>query len=279
MKRRNLMIGLGVLGTGAGAASLTGATLSDTVSPSANFQVSVEGDDLLIERSETPDFDGATTIDTSSFGDIPSGTLVYESGGGAELNDNTDFSAVANTSSNNDLEFGVLIPLESVPTSGDGDKQFSFPHLLQATNFGTSAIDLVASDLRAATGGLTALDGDGTFISDDGSGAVFSLNDVRNMFNFQVDTENGPRSNISQGVFNSTLQIGSAATIESNETTNIHLTVNISEAQGDAIVTEIAEQNLDETGGQVRLVDQVTFGAYDGDVNNLFGGVVDAVPQ
>lgn len=280
MKRRNLMIGLGVLGTGAGAVSLTGATLSDTVSPSADFQVNVEGEDLVIKRSESSNFDGST-IDTSGDSDIPDGRLVYEDEivEGSELDDNTDFSAAADTAVNNNLEFGVLIPFESMPRTGDGDslKQFIFPNLLQATNNSGSVIRLVASDLSVSVGG--GPDGDGGFVSTNGNNHAFSANDMRDMFNFTVNTGEGSTSNISQIIDAGSPVIGSAAEIQPGDTIDINLSVNITPEQGDTFADEFKDQGLDQRGGQINLMDTVTFGTFDGPEGDLFGGFVTPATQ
>jgi hypothetical protein len=69
------MIGLGVLATGSGATALTGATLSNTVSPTADFRVNVDPEGLVVEKNSTQSFDG-TVVGTAGSGFIPLLTIL-----------------------------------------------------------------------------------------------------------------------------------------------------------------------------------------------------------
>jgi len=62
MNRRNFILGLGTAATLSGAASVTGAAISNEVAPEANFQVVAE-EQLVVERN--PDLDQSTNDDYS----------------------------------------------------------------------------------------------------------------------------------------------------------------------------------------------------------------------
>ena len=284
MQRRKFTFGLGVLATGSAAASLTGATLSNTVSPTADFRVNVQGDNLVIERHVNSSFDGNTNVDTSG-NDISSNTLVYEDGGGSALDDNANFAAAANQQANGNLEFGVLVPYDKIPTSDSktgtsGTVTYRFPDLLQVTNnSGSSANIVVRYDDK--TGGNPAnnngyvtsdgndIDGDGTFVSASGSGTELSYDEVASIFEISAqDSGNGSAwTRISPtGAWNdqsNNQDPDAAATLSDSTKTSLAVTVNLDQQFGDKIANEVEAQQLDADGGQIRFLDQVWFSTTD----------------
>ena len=278
MRRRNLMIGLGVLATGSGATALTGATLSNTVSPAADFRVNVDPQGLVVERNSTQPFDGSSIDTTGANNDIPDGSLVYEDKAQTSLDDLSDFAAVANKKVNGGLEFGVLVPFDEIPTTGNGkgDVTYEFPNLLQVTNNdGTEQQVVIRYDNK--TGGTIAdefgyvtsdeddLDSDGSFVSSDGSGAALSYDQVAKIFNFSVDSSVDPANDGHISPLGADESSSSnqdpekAAKIGSSETTGLSVEVEFTESLGDLIKNEVENQNLDSKGGQIRLLDQVFF--------------------
>ena len=73
MKRRNVLYGLGLAGLASSVTALTGATLAETVTPTAEFRVNVEPDffvraarstdtvDVIVDLTATENFAGATS--------------------------------------------------------------------------------------------------------------------------------------------------------------------------------------------------------------------------
>lgn len=275
MRRRNLMIGLGVLATGSGATALTGATLSNTVSPTADFRVNVDPEGLVVEKNSTQSFDG-TVVGTAGSGFVPAG-LAYHDSADTSLDDFTDFAAVANDGVNGDLEFGVLVPFDQIPTSSDSQVSFKFPDLLQVTNSDGSDQNVViryddatdgsnASTFGYVTEDESDLDSDGSFVSADGTNAALSFDEVASIFSFEVaGTLDGnsvtstisPKGANTAGNSNQLPEV--AASIDAGGTTNISVNVNISPEIGQKIVDEVDAQNLGSNGGQIRLLDQVFF--------------------
>jgi hypothetical protein len=269
------MIGLGVLATGSGATALTGATLSNTVSPTADFRVNVDPEGLVVEKNSTQSFDG-TVVGTAGSGFVPAG-LAYHDSADTSLDDFTDFAAVANDGVNGDLEFGVLVPFDQIPTSSDSQVSFKFPDLLQVTNSDGSDQNVViryddatdgsnASTFGYVTEDESDLDSDGSFVSADGTNAALSFDEVASIFSFEVaGTLDGnsvtstisPKGANTAGNSNQLPEV--AASIDAGGTTNISVNVNISPEIGQKIVDEVDAQNLGSNGGQIRLLDQVFF--------------------
>ena len=290
------MIGLGVLATGSGAAALTGATLSNTVSPTADFRVNVDPEGLVVEKNSTQSFDG-TVVGTAGSGFVPAG-LAYHDSADTSLDDFTDFAAVANDGVNGDLEFGVLVPFDQIPTSSDSQVSFKFPDLLQVTNSDGSDQNVViryddatdgsnASTFGYVTEDESDLDSDGSFVSADGTNAALSFDEVASIFSFEVaGTLDGnsvtstisPKGANTAGNSNQLPEV--AASIDAGGTTNISVNVNISPEIGQKIVDEVDAQNLGSNGGQIRLLDQVFFSTAGDLTNDTDSGTdIDATPQ
>jgi hypothetical protein len=274
------MIGLGVLATGSGAAALTGATLSNTVNPTADFRVNVQGDNLVIERHVNSTFDGNTNVDTTG-NDISSSTLVYEDGGGSTLNDSADFAAAANKQANGNLEFGVLVPYDEIPTSDSktgtsGSVTYRFPHLLQVTNNSGGTANIVvryddqsgggsANNNGYVTSDDNDIDGDGTFVSASGSGTELSYDEVASIF--EISAQDGGNDDAwtrisPTGAWNDQANKqdpDAAATLGDGNKTSLAVTVNLDNDFGDKIANEVEAQQLDANGGQIRFLDQVWF--------------------
>ena len=134
------MLGLGVLATGSGAAALTGATLSNTVSPTADFRVNVEGGLVVEKGASFPASDGSTTV-SSGFGGTPDNSDVEfinstnsDSTVFNDLDGKTSFAAVADDEQNGALNIGIAIPFGNIPDINVRAKSSEFLDLLQCMN-------------------------------------------------------------------------------------------------------------------------------------------------
>jgi hypothetical protein len=241
--------------------------------------VNVDPEGLVVEKNSTQSFDG-TVVGTAGSGFVPAG-LAYHDSADTSLDDFTDFAAVANDGVNGDLEFGVLVPFDQIPTSSDSQVSFKFPDLLQVTNSDGSDQNVViryddatdgsnASTFGYVTEDESDLDSDGSFVSADGTNAALSFDEVASIFSFEVaGTLDGnsvtstisPKGANTAGNSNQLPEV--AASIDAGGTTNISVNVNISPEIGQKIVDEVDAQNLGSNGGQIRLLDQVFFSTTD----------------
>ena len=311
MRRRNLMIGLGVLATGSGATALTGATLSNTVSPTADFRVNVDAADLVVKRGQNFSDGSDETISTDT-GDITGDITYVDDGASTGLNGKTAFTAAANTDTNGSLDFGILIPFDDIPTSGgpglattstSGDQSYTFPGLLQVDNLDTSDVKHVVMqyaesiDTSTSTGAAGSTNGYVTSASDgavDGTaefnaplvgenvdgGNDLSFDEVAHMFQFSV--EDSEDSNTAKRVSppgdastagNGNQLPANSFTIAADSSTSIDLTVNFTEALGDDIAGFVARENLDADGGTVRLLDTIFVAEASGPTDDSTGNI------
>jgi hypothetical protein len=140
------------------------------------------------------------------------------------LADADGFAAAATTGTNVDLNFGISIPLDKIPSiPGGGDTshanfvEFVFPNLLQINNKGFFTGDTqgaqngggnnpTAVGIRYDSGdensasttengyvteNSRAIDGDGGTVTEDGSGDSLSFDNVASIFGFFAKTEDG----------------------------------------------------------------------------------------
>ena len=121
------MIGLGALGVGSGATALTGATIQNSIAPTADFRIGVPDDTpadaLLIERGQGFDAkpSGASGAYTASAPD----TTFY---------DKTESAVAADDNTNGDLKLGLVIPFDQIPDAGGSTLTLDFPQFLKITN-------------------------------------------------------------------------------------------------------------------------------------------------
>jgi hypothetical protein len=259
--------------------ALTGATLSETVRPTADFRVNVEGD-VIVKRNGGQSFDGSTV--STSGNDIPSNTLVYEDGGGSALDDNANFAAAANQQTDGNLKFGVLVPYDKIPTSDSktntsGPVTYRFPDLLQVRNNSNSNTHIVVRYDNRSGGSQKSnngyvindsndLNGDGSFVNAAGTGTNrLSYDEVAHIFeislkdnsNSQNWTRISPTGEDNAGTHNQ--DPDAAAKLRSGTRTSLAVTVNLTETLGDKIANRVEAQQLDANGGQIRFLDQVWF--------------------
>ena len=264
------MIGLGVVTIGSATTALTGATLSNTVSPTADFRVNVEGE-LLAEK-------GGNFPDSGTSSDVPVGdsTVTYYTSDSTdstvfnELDGEGGLAAVADEESNDALHIGLALPYSEISGASTPVK-FNFPDFIQLVNN-------TSSDYEAAFG----WDSDGGSIddtSDDqhgfetdpatGSAAVsetggseqLSFNEVAYMFGFEDTNDNriSPEGAESQG--NSISSAPNSVAVAAGTTERIDLTIEITSSMQSTIDSFVSSNNLQTSGNPMSLVDAIYIGA------------------
>ena len=310
------MIGLGVLATGSGAAALTGATLSNTVSPSADFRVNVDTPDLEVVRGPAFDTSDQTVTVTDNEGVVSDATATYFHGGSPDesaglgaaeaLGDADGFAAAATTGTNGDLNFGITIPFDKIPaigpeTSVGQEVEFVFPDLLQINNRGFFTGDVVGDGNNPTGVGIrydsgdgdsasvpgngyvtadsAAIDGDGNTVSEEGTGDSLSFDNVASIFNFvaKTDADGGGTNSTkisSQGsqstdAGNNNQKPTSGLEIPNDTGMPIDLHVNIGPTLGDDLVETFKQSTVLESGGQVRLIDEIFVSVMDSQASDV----------
>jgi hypothetical protein len=304
------MIGLGVLATGSGATALTGATLSNTVSPTADFRVNVDTQDLIVKRG--PNFGSGNQDISNGLGDIPDSSVTYvDAAASSGLDGETTFTAAANDSTNGSLDFGVLIPFDQIPTSNSAAvqtsvseaKEYTFPDLLQIDNRDTSnAKQVVLQYADSISGGAAqdpngyvttgadeAVDGTGDFTNPLVGTAVddnddLSFDEVANIFEFSVDdSDNGntptrvspPGSGTpgnSNQLPNHAIVMNAAGGAANPTSVAVDLTLNLNNTIGDEIAGFVSSESLNTNGGTIRLVDTIFVSETDDSASDTVSG-------
>jgi hypothetical protein len=320
------MIGLGVLATGSGATALTGATLSNTVSPSADFRVNVDTPGLEVVRGPAFDTSDQEVTVTDKEGVVADATATYFHGGSPDdnaglgattaLDDADGFAAAATTGTNGDLNFGITIPFDKIPaigpeTSVGQDVEFVFPDLLQINNRGffTGSIqgegnNPTAVGIRYDSGDgnsastsengyvtvdSAAIDGDGGTVTEDGSGDSLSFDNVASMFGFFAKTEadlggTNDTKISSQGIDQTSAENGaqkptSGLKIPNETGMPIDLHVKMNPTLGDDLVETFKETSILESGGQVRLIDEIFVSVMDSQATDVVDNFEPAEPD
>ncbi len=272
MKRRNLMIGLGILATGSGAATLSGAALSNTVSPTADFRINVEGGLVVRAGSNFPDSinSSETGVGTDNaeyiLSEDTTDAAVFES-----LDDKTSVTAVADTEQNGDLNIGLAFPFSEI--EGGSSATFNYPNLLEVENNSNSPVDVAVAYQDADNPSIETPDDidshgfesvDPTYpISETGDGDdQLSFDQVANMFQFDSGgTAVSPAGADSQS--NSNQSIPGSVSVDANGgTTQLSLTVDVNSNMAGIIDSYVSNQNLTTDGGNVPLVDAIWVGEY-----------------
>jgi len=290
------MVGLGVLATGSGAAALTGATLSNTVSPTADFRVNVDTADLIVKRG--PSFGSGDQSVSTGLGDNPDGSATYVDGPASTgLDGKTAFTAAANTETNSSLDFGALIPFDDIPTStnaavrtsASGDVEYRFPDLLQIDNKDTAAgKDIVLQYANSISNGAAqspngyvttgtdeAVDGTADFtnalVSADTGTSQLSYDEVAYAYGFEFDNTTSGQERISpNGAYGSGLDTGNQFQLPSTAmslpqatdpttpaSAALDFVVRLNDTIGDKIASFVSNEGLDTNGGAIRLVDTI----------------------
>jgi hypothetical protein len=277
------MIGLGVLATGSGATALTGATLSNTVSPTADFRVNVEAPGLTVKRGRAS-YNG-TAATGSGTGD---GTYI-DGAASTALNSETTLSVASNDSTNGELDFGVLVPFDEIPDSEERTSQeainfkASFPQAIALENqsgreltvgiqYGDTLNGNGGVDTSGTVGyadsaermGRAGTDVTEDFISADGGPDALSFDEVASIFDFSVNTgsllreispvgDNTSSGNVNQKPINGVI-------IEDNKSVDIEFGLNINQRVGTKIADFVEGNTLGKNGGAFALIDEIFVG-------------------
>ena len=271
MKRRNLMIGLGILATGSGAATLSGAALSNTVSPTADFRINVEGGLVVRAGSNFPDSinSSETGVGTDNaeyiLSEDTTDAAVFES-----LDDKTSVTAVADTEQNGDLNIGLAFPFSEI--EGGSSATFNYPNLLEVENNSNSPVDVAVAYQNEDSSSISDTTDSGhgfetgigsPAVSETGNGTdKLSFDQVANMFQFDSGgTAVSPAGDDSQS--NSNQSIPGSVSVDANGgTTQLSLTVDVSSNMAGIIDSYVSNQNLTTNGGNIPLVDAIWVGEY-----------------
>jgi len=273
------MIGLGVLATGSGAAALTGATLSNTVSPTADFRVNVDTADLVVERGPA-NYDGTETLSDGSNGD----GLYIDGAASSALDDIRDLAVAANSGTNDNLDFGTLIPRASLSTGSNFTAEF--PEALKITNNSSGSVPV------GITYGQTVTQDSDTLGSVDTSDVVgysndankasqtatvekplvtetgnntdqISFDEAADVFNLFVQDDGGTNTRISPlGSTNggNTVQIPhNVMQLQANSSVSVKLQINITGDINNKII-EYIDNSEAITGGSFSIIDQMFVG-------------------
>ncbi len=285
-------MGMGAMGIGSGAAALTGATLSNRVAPSADFRVNTEqaSPDLVVKGGSV--FGSGTRVINgfggTNFGPNPNINYI-DNGEISALDDEAEFAAVHNDEINENLEFGIRVPFDKIPTNNSATStsavelgpsklrtyifgptnQSSDDGLLKIENNGDAAKDVAiqftesvdadgspgSGDVGYATGGTDPLVVE---TGDDGQDLAFD--EVAFTFRFEAIDDSGSSGIISpsghqtdQGT-NTNQKPSNAVRIEGNSSVNIQLKFTMSEPRGNEIA-DYVNNSLEESF--VRLMDKI----------------------
>jgi hypothetical protein len=285
MKRRNLIYGMGLLAMGSGAAALSGATLTNAVSPAASFRVNVEGGLEVAKGKSFPISSGSSTV-TASNGNNANVNFITSGSTGSgifdELSDTSAFTAVADTGTDDALNVGVAFPFSEIPDSDGPAASFEFPKLLEITNNNLTDTDVAityGNSIDTSTGGAPTIDADNgfetaggsdltnAFVSETGntSGPTqLSFDEAAEMFQFTTDGTLGnaisPAGN--SGSTNANQDEANSVTITGDGgAQDITLNVEISTVTGGKIHDFVSEESL--TVGSFTIIDQIFVGESD----------------
>lgn len=171
MKRRNVLYGLGLAGLASSVTALTGATLAETVTPTAEFRVNVEPDFFVRAARSTDTVDGMVgsfpddeSTTTQTFGGesiaYTIDTSLTADGTAATFGSNDPF-VIANDEVNNNLTLALSIPL--------AETTYRFENLLFVQNgggFNVTSDRIAMQFVRDVTSTATADIGFGADVAD-----------------------------------------------------------------------------------------------------------------
>jgi hypothetical protein len=265
------------------------------VSPTADFRVNVDTADLVVKRGQNFAIDGAT-VAAADAGEITTDVPYIDDPAATGLDGQTGFAAAANTLTNGDLNFGVMIPFDKIPTDGSAavstsvseDKTYTFPDLLQIDNKDTDGSkDVVISYADDPSGTVEMNDDhgyvisttdagvDGTTVDTPGlvnatpnSGGDLSFDEVAHIFEFSVTEDDGPSTEnrvsppgSKDTAGNSNQKPNKAFNIGAASGTptsvGVDLKLNLTTSLGNEIAQFVSNQGLNASGGTFRLVDSI----------------------
>ena len=262
MNRRNFILGLGTAATLSGAASVTGASISNAVEPAANFQVVAE-QQLEVQRNSALDYGtlesngnystflqdddsrGNTDFDaTGALKDNPGPNMTISNG----TNDGLEMALAANNSNTSYTRNGTAGYPSKTPYDDETDSEGTSP--LEIQNPGNArdvSVEYILGD------DVTRTDADESSL-------------VARVFQFYI---NGNRvspdpTSVSGGTgSNDPVVSNSTAQVSANGTTDVDFRLNYSDGLADELADLASSSNdLEFTGTNtaIDLLDTVRFG-------------------
>jgi len=276
---------MGILAMGSGAAALSGATLTNAVSPAASFRVNVEGGlEVAKGAASFPASAGEDVIDAGASFDNDDVTFITSSSSDStvfdDLIDDSAFTAVADGDTDDDLHIGVAFPFSAIPDSNGSAVSFEFPFLITVTNndltpqdisitYGNSISSGAAPTTDADNGFATAAGSDvsNAFVSATGntsSPTQLSFDEAAEMFQFTTDGDLqnaiSPAGSSTPGNANQA-EVGSLTIGGDGAEDAVTLNVEISPTTGQKIHDFVSEESL--TVGSFSIIDQIFVGVSD----------------
>jgi hypothetical protein len=270
MNRRNFILGLGTAATLSGAASVTGASISNAVEPAANFQVVAE-EQLEVQRNSALDYNTLKTDgnystflqddDTRGNGDFdatgalkdnkgPNMTISNETNGQLEMAlaaNNSNTSYTRNGTTGNGTNDDYLYPSKT-PYDDNVDSEGTSP--LEIQNPGNS-VDVSVEYILGGDADRTTAD-------------ESSL--VARVFQFYIDgvrVSPDPTAVSAGGSQSDPVVSNDATDINANGTTDVDFRLNYSDGLADELADLASSSNdLEFTGTNtaIDLLDTVRFG-------------------
>ena len=274
MKRRRLLLGLGTVSVGSAAAALTGATLSNTVSPTADFRVSVDSGTEVKAATNNPTFDSRSRntdkIDPLSggFPKLPEdgfqGNITFEPGvdlpesiGGRPV----DFSYVLSTDPRNGVGFDTSEDVSNkIAANAKTNDAFEVAMNVDLPDEPTTlhAPTAIAIKNTGSTSKNYAISYE---YGDDVGTAGINQQDVAQIYEFvDVPPIEDNETVLSPASDNPTAS-GDPIEIGSDETflIDIRVNLNFTGGQGTNIRTQIADE-VGTAGGELQLLSKINVG-------------------
>ena len=255
MNRRNLLLGLGTAATLSGAASVTGATFADSVTPTeADFRVIAEAN-VAVNGVANPTDGGVDN--TTSQGFVDTGNASNDGGVNfTEINasdvDTLPVVHADGTTDNNDL---------TVTLAFETDDATTLSPVLEIDNTGDTSVD-VGVYFTDQNGGS----GFGADVTEDGTSdnTVITPTDV--VETIQIVDSNGTQispDTVTNGTPDETTQtVPNTVTVDSGTTENLGIQIT-DNADFDTSVTNVASGGTPFSGGvdDIDLIDAISIGS------------------
>jgi len=242
MNRRNFVVGLGTVATIRGVASVTSAAFSAEVSPSTNFQIGPEDEQLVVRRLED-------SLGSDSYSDLASGNASWNE---SEIEDfgnvtgEQGSSTVAYVNESENGELGAQLAFNNTNNSGStqtykdytADDEYGF---FEVVNLGETDED-IAIDLTPYSDNVGDTDED-----------ALTEDQVFEMFTFE-DSNGNPISPA-----DSTSDPAGSVEVKSGRYETIGLTLSITNEMYKNI-QDAAGGAFESTESSIRLLDEITVG-------------------
>jgi hypothetical protein len=280
MRRRNFVLGLGVLGAGSGSVALAGATLSETVTPTVGFRINVEGG-LEVSAGTAA---GGHGHDTGNNSIDATNEIIYNTTASAgDSTFDSTLDGAADQEINGDFDLGVAIPYETPNGNGikdvagavdsddsNSDVTTTLYNVMTIKNNTASSQDVVISYYDGDTGtpsldftdqSLHGYNTDSDLVNETSTGgsysagdggldpAFLSVDEVAHLIGF-YDGSSGSKISpegeaVDDGSDSNKQNIPNAVTIASGAETTIDMQIKLTEENAEKIVAYIENKQYD----------------------------------